>query len=151
FHMSLQGAQTIQNLRYLRDRIADMTRMTDELQHMIDITQRMEDLTRQLTAVTHDMDVRSKQMQANTNELRDRIADFDDFWRPIRSYFHWERHCVDIPICWSTRSLFDAMDGVDKLSEDVGSLVDNLGRLDTLTPQMLAQFAPLIATMKTVK
>jgi putative drug exporter of the RND superfamily len=151
FQISMQSAQTIQNLRYLKDRVADMTTMTDELQHMIEITERMQDLTRQLTEVTHDMDVRAKQMQANTNELRDHIADFEDVWRPIRSYFYWERHCFDIPICWSMRSLFDAMDGVDKLSEDVGNLVDNLTRLDTLTPQILAQFPPLIATMKTVK
>ena len=151
FHISMQGAETIQNLRYLKDRVADMTKMTDELQHMIDVTERMQDLTRQLTVVTHDINIRGKQMQANTTELRDHIADFDDVWRPIRNYFYWERHCFDIPVCWSMRSLFDAMDGVDKLSEDVGNLVDDLGRLDTLTPQMLAQFAPLIATMKTVK
>jgi putative drug exporter of the RND superfamily len=42
-----------------------------------------------------------------TDELRDHIADFDDFYRPIRSYFYWEKHCFDIPICYSFRSLFD--------------------------------------------
>ncbi|GAB3035632.1 MMPL/RND family transporter [Mycobacterium bourgelatii] len=151
FQISLQNAETIKNIRYLNDLVADMTQMTDELQHMIDITQRMEDLTGQFTDVTHDMQGHSQQMQANTNELRDHIADFDDFWRPVRSYFYWERHCFDIPICWSTRSLFEATDGVDKLSEDVGNLVDDLDRLDTITPQILAQFPPLIATMKTVK
>ncbi len=35
--------------------------------------------------------------QAITDELRDHIADFEDFWRPIRSYFYWEKHCYDIP------------------------------------------------------
>jgi putative drug exporter of the RND superfamily len=30
------------------------------------------------------------QIQADTSELRDHIADFDDFWRPIRNYFYWE-------------------------------------------------------------
>ena len=32
------------------------------------------------------------------------LADFEDFWRPIRSYFYWEKHCYDIPICLSMRS-----------------------------------------------
>ncbi len=36
------------------------------------------------------------------NELRDHIADFEDFWRPIRNYFYWEPHCYDIPLCFST-------------------------------------------------
>ena len=35
-----------------------------------------------------------------TNELRDHISDFEDFFRPLRSYFYWEKHCYDIPICY---------------------------------------------------
>ena len=45
------------------------------------------------------------------------MADFEDFFRPIRSYFYWEKHCYDIPICWSLRSVFDVLDGVDELSD----------------------------------
>ena len=62
-------------------------------------------------------------MEVITNELRDHIADFDDFWRPIRNYFYWEPHCFDIPICWSLRSIFDAMDGVDQISDKLHDLV----------------------------
>ena len=58
-----------------------------------------------------------------TNELRDHIADFDDFWRPVRNYFYWEPHCFDIPICWSLRSIFDAMDGVDRISDKFHDVV----------------------------
>ena len=47
------------------------------------------------------------------NELRDKISNFDDLFRPVRSYFYWEKHCFDIPVCWSLRSVFDALDGVD--------------------------------------
>ncbi len=151
FQISMQSAMTTENIQYLEDRVADMTKMTDELQHMIDITQRIEDLQQQLANITHDMNAHSTQMKANADELRDRIADFDDFWRPLRSYFYWERHCAGIPICWSMRSLFDAMDGVDKLSEDVGNLTHDLGQFDAIQPQLLAQLPPLIATMQTVK
>ena len=58
---------------------------------------------------------KTHEMQQITDELRDRISDFEDFWRPIRSYFYWEKHCYDIPICFSLRSIFDALDGVDDL------------------------------------
>ena len=53
------------------------------------------------------------EMAAIVEELSDHIADFEDFWRPIRSYFYWEKHCYDIPICWSFRQIFDSIDGVD--------------------------------------
>jgi putative drug exporter of the RND superfamily len=151
FQISMQSAVTMENMKDLKDRVADMSTMTNELQHMIEITERMEDLTRQLTNVTHDINDHANQTQATTDELRNHLADFDDFWRPMRSYLYWEHHCFDIPICWSLRSLFDSMDGVDKFSEDLRNLVHDLDRLDTITPQMLAQFPQLIATMKTVK
>ena len=62
-------------------------------------------------------------MQDITNDLRDNLANFDDFFRPIRSYFYWEKHCFDIPICWSIRSIFDALDGVDEITEKLNILV----------------------------
>lgn len=151
FQLNMQNAMTIENMGYLKARVADMYTMIDELQHMIDIAARQQELTQQLNDASHDMLTHNKQMQANTDQLRDQIAEFDDLWRPIRSYFYWERHCSDIPICWSLRSLFDAIDGVDKLSEDVGTLTDDLDRIDELQPKLLALLSPMIATMQTVK
>ncbi len=55
------------------------------------------------------------------------LADFDDFYRPIRSYFYWEKHCFDIPVCWSFRSLFDALDGIDQLDEKLQGLSKDIG------------------------
>lgn len=81
---------TIENLQNLKDRVADLSTLTDQLQRMIDITQRTQELTRQLTDATHDMNAHTRQMRDNANELRDRIADFDDFWRPLRSFTYWE-------------------------------------------------------------
>ncbi|WAC89572.1 RND family transporter [Mycobacterium sp. Aquia_213] len=151
FQISAQSAVAIENLNTMRERIADMSRMTNELQHMIDVSLHIQDLTRQLTNVTHGMATDTQQMRATTDELRDHLSDFDDFWRPIRSYFYWERHCFDVPLCWSLRSLFDGIDGIDRLSEDVGNLAHHTDQLDRLMPQMAAQMPPLIAAMQTVK
>ena len=93
---------------------------------------------------THDM-------QAITNELRDHISDFEDFFRPIRSYFYWEKHCYDIPICFSLRSIFDTLDGVDEITDKLEDLVADLDQIDVLMPQMLAQFPPMIATMQSMR
>ena len=51
------------------------------------------------------------------NTLRDSIANFDDEWRPLRAYFYWDKHCFDIPVCWSIRSLFDALERLDQITE----------------------------------
>ncbi|WP_157759966.1 MMPL family transporter, partial [Mycobacterium ulcerans] len=91
------------------------------------------------------------QMKEVTDELRDRIADFDDFWRPIRSYFYWDKHCSGVPICWSLRSIFDALDGVDKISEELTDLLSDIRAMDRLMPLTAAQIPPQIEALETVR
>jgi putative drug exporter of the RND superfamily len=140
------------NLKYLKDRLADILKLSrDDLGTMIATLERMYNLTRELTDTTHHLVGTSHDLSAITNEIRDALADFDDFWRPIRSYFYWDKHCFDIPICWSLRSLFDSMDNVDKLSENIETLVNDLDHVDTLMPQILAQIPPMIAVAKSMQ
>jgi putative drug exporter of the RND superfamily len=140
------------NLQYLKDRLADILKLSrDDLGTMIATLERMYHLTRELTDTTHHLVGTSHDLAAITNELRDALADFDDFWRPIRSYFYWDKHCFDIPVCWSLRSLFDSMDNVDKLSENIETLVGDLDQVDTLMPQILAQIPPMIAVAKSMQ
>ena len=107
FQISMQNAGQMQSMKYQRDQMNNMLKQADEMTKTIAIMQRMYDVMKQLVATTHRMVTDTEEMQQITNELRDRISDFEDFWRPIRSYFYWERHCFDIPICWSIRSIFD--------------------------------------------
>ena len=85
----------------------DMLKQADEMTKMIEQMKRMYALQQQLTAILTTRSHEAKEMAAIMDELRDHIADFEDFWRPIRSYFYWEKHCYDIPICWSLRAIFD--------------------------------------------
>ncbi|MCV7378563.1 RND family transporter [Mycobacterium alsense] len=151
FQMSMQSAGQMQSMKYQRDQMDNMLKQADEMTKTIATMQRMYDLMSQLVATTHRMVGDTVEMQQITNELRDRIADFDDFWRPIRSYFYWERHCFDIPICWSIRQIFDALDGVDQISDKLDTLVGDIKDLDRLMPQMIAQFPPMIATMQNMR
>jgi RND superfamily putative drug exporter len=93
---------------------------------------------------THDI-------QDVTEDLRNRIADFEDFFRPIRAYFYWDKHCYDIPICWSLRSIFDSIDGVDAIDDKLKFLVTDLDHLDAIIPQILTQFPEMIATMESMR
>jgi RND superfamily putative drug exporter len=151
FLLSMQNAGQLQSVKLQKDRINDVLKQADELGATITTMQHMYSLMQQLANATHLMIGQTHDMEAITNEIRDHLADFDDFWRPVRNYFYWEPHCFDIPICWSFRSLFDAMDGVDQISGKFHDLVNNFDQVDVLLPQMIAQFPPMIKTMESMR
>ena len=151
YMISMQGITQKMNESYLQDRMADMLVQADQMQTMIGTMENMLSLMNQLNAVTHDMVAKTKDMAATVDDLRGHISDFDDFFRPIRSYFYWERHCFDIPACWSLRSIFDTLDGIDAISDQLGGLVGNLDKLDSLMPQLMTLLPPMLDTMKTMR
>lgn len=128
-----------------------MLEQVNDIQSNIDQMERMHSLTQQMADVTHEMVIQMTGMVVDVEELRNHIADFDDFFRPIRSYFYWEKHCYDIPVCWSLRSVFDTLDGIDVMTEDINNLLPLMQRLDTLMPQLTAMMPEMIQTMKSMK
>jgi RND superfamily putative drug exporter len=97
FLLSMQNASQLQQLPFQKDRMNDMLVQANELAKTVNIMQRLYGLIQQLANTTHHVVRNTHDIQAITNELRDHIADFEDFFRPIRSYFYWEKHCYDIP------------------------------------------------------
>ncbi|OBC10865.1 hypothetical protein A5784_35715 [Mycobacterium sp. 852013-50091_SCH5140682] len=148
FQVSLQSVTMTENMQFLKGRVGDMQRMSDQLGIMIGSMEKMLDLMRKLTGTTHDMVGTATEMKTVTDEMRDHMADFDDFYRPLRNYLYWEPHCFDIPMCWSMRSLFDGLDGVDRLSDSLTKLLRNMNDMDALMPQLLDQLPPMIAVSK---
>ncbi|AXN47665.1 membrane protein [Mycobacterium marinum] len=151
FRLSMQNAGQVQSLHYQRARMNDLLTQADEMAKTIALTRRMYELSSQLADNTHRMVGDTIEMQQITNELRDKIADFDDFWRPIRSYLYWEKHCYDIPNCWTFRSLFDALDGLDQIDEKLDVMVGDLENVDRLMPQMTETFPPMIESMEHIR
>jgi putative drug exporter of the RND superfamily len=151
FQISMQNTTQVENSQYMKKRMADMLQQAEAMQDTINTMHRMYAIMQRLAGVTHHMDGLTHEMLDTTNTLRDNIANFDDFWRPIRAYFYWDKHCFDVPICWSLRSIFDALDGLDQITEKFTGLTNDIATLDSLMPQMLAQIPPMIATMTTMK
>jgi putative drug exporter of the RND superfamily len=151
FMISMQSAAQLEIMPFQKARMNDLLTQADELSKMIGIMQHMYGLMQQLVATTHDMVGKTHDIEATTDELRDHIADFEDMWRPIRSYFYWEEHCYDIPICFSLRSIFDSIDGVDAITDKLKDLVADLDQLDVIMPQLLMQFPPMIETMQSMR
>ncbi|MGV0810824.1 MMPL family transporter [Mycolicibacterium boenickei] len=151
FNISMQGTTQTMNQKYMQDRMADMLKQADEMQVTIDTMTKMIALMEQMREVMNSMVGKMHIMVDDVKELRDHISDFDDFFRPIRNYLYWEPHCFNIPMCWSMRSVFDALDGVDTMTADFEQIVPDMDKMNALLPVMIANMQPMIATMKTMK
>jgi RND superfamily putative drug exporter len=147
FMLGAQNAGTLQSAKFNNDNSAQMLEQADELSTTIASMQRMLAITTELTQTTHDMVGKTHDMVETTKQLRDDIANFDDFFRPLRNYFYWEPHCYDIPICQSLRSIFDSLDGVDQLTDQISGLTTDLDKMDQLLPQMLPVLHSTIGSM----
>ncbi|OBK45832.1 RND family transporter [Mycobacterium sp. 1081908.1] len=151
YTISMNSTGQIMNNDYTQTTLANTLKQADDMQVTIDSMEKMQDITQQMAAITHSMAAKMTKTSADVQELRDHMADFDDFFRPIRSYFYWEKHCFDIPVCWSLRSVFDALDGISTMSDDLADLVPDMQRLDAVMPQMVALMPPMIESMKSQK
>ncbi|MGD1237958.1 RND family transporter [Mycobacterium seoulense] len=151
FQNSIQSQTTMQNMGFLKERIADILRMADDLQTQIDTTQRQYEVSLDLAQAADDSAKTTAVTSQITDTLRDHIADFDDTFRPVRSYFYWERHCYDIPVCIGLRSLFDTFDGFDQLAEQFHYLTTDIQHTAKASRDLTELFPTLIATLKTTR
>jgi len=180
FLLSIQNAGLLQNMAFVKDRLEDMRKQAEQLagttatlertyallQQLADTTHRAVGATKELADATHHAIGVTKETVDITKEIRDHLADFDDFFRPVRNYFYWEPHCYDIPTCWALRSAYDASDGVDKITNKLDELTPdldnidtvmrdeltpNLDNIDTVMPQLLALLPSQIATVNGVQ
>jgi RND superfamily putative drug exporter len=149
--ISMLNAFKLQNLVFLKQNMNDILKQADEMAKMIGVMEHLYGMMQQLVATTHHLTGEMHNMQEIMEELRNHIADFEDFWRPVRSYFYWEKHCYDIPICWSLRNIFDTLDGVDEVTDKLRELVTDLDQMDVVMPQLLAQFTPMIENMQNMR
>jgi RND superfamily putative drug exporter len=151
FLISMNGTTQQMNQDYMDKVMANMLTQANDMATTIGTMEKMQSLTQQMADTMHGMVAKMHTMTVDIQELRDHIADFDDFFRPLRNYFYWEPHCFDIPVCWSIRSVFDTLDGVDTMTDDIQSLMPLMDRLDTLMPQLVAIMPSMIETMKSMR
>ena len=151
FMLSRQGTLADMNRKYLDDRMADMLKQVDDMQVNIDTMTKMIAIMEQMTATMKSVVAKTHVTADDIAVLRDHIADFDDFFRPLRNYFYWEPHCFDIPVCWAIRSVFDTLDGTDTLTDAFQQILPDIDKIEVLLPQMLALMPANIATMKSMK
>src|ERR1700761_7013650 len=145
FQISAGSLGNIENLTYQKNRAEDIHKQADILKDTISILDQQYGLQKELTASTDDETQSFRDTVATINELRDEIANFDDFFRPVRSYFYFEKHCDNIPACVALRSVFNALDGVDQLSQQFSKLTASLEKLDAGQHKLVTLLPPQIA------
>jgi RND superfamily putative drug exporter len=151
FQMGVQGITQTEILPFQQARAADLLKQVSEIAASIDLVKRQYGLQQDLSAATDDQAQKFTEAAATLKDLRDKIANFDDFLRPLRNYFYWEPHCFDIPVCAAFRSLFDAIDGVDTLSDQFDQVAAALDRMTALQPKILELIPEQIAVQERTK
>ena len=174
YQISMQAAPITQNLQFLQQRVDDLDLMSASLDQMVASMNRLQNQMNQMSSAMHDTVTAGRDMagvahrgmvdmndmRATVDEMRDNLANFDDVARPLRNYFYWEPHCLDINVCSAVRSLFESIDGVEKVTANMATMqsdgeavvagldrmVNGMADIDTVMPQMVTEFPTLVAT-----
>ncbi len=151
FQISLQSAGMLQILPFGKERVDDMLRQADDTTKMINQMQHTYELMRSISDITNETVVMNRELTATVDRLRDYIANFDDFFKPLRNYLYWEKHCETIPICFAIRSVFQALDGTDQLSLRTHQILERVEQMNGYQRDLIALFPPMITTMKAMR
>jgi len=149
--ISRSGVMSEMNRSYQEKGLADMLTQAQDMQTTIDTMESMVKLMGEMIGTMNSMVTKMHTMFGDIDDLRNHIADFEDFIRPLRNYLQWEPHCYNIPMCWSIRSIFDAIDKMDPMLDTFNSMMSDMDRLVILMPQMLATLPTQIETMRSSK
>jgi RND superfamily putative drug exporter len=134
-----QGSGSGQQLPFTKQQNANTSQQAQITQHSVEVLRQEIVYFQNMSDELHKTVLTVEDLQRLTAEMNQEISNVDDFFRPIKSYFYWERHCFDIPICWTFRSLFDALDNIDKLADDITDAKTSLETLDKILPQVITQ------------
>jgi RND superfamily putative drug exporter len=134
-----QGSGSGQQLPFNKQQNANTAEQAQITTHSVEVLRKEIVYFQNMSDELHKTVLTVEDLQRITAEMNQEISNVDDFFRPIKSYFYWERHCFDIPICWTFRSLFDALDNIDKLADDITDAKTSLEAIDKILPQVITQ------------
>jgi RND superfamily putative drug exporter len=134
-----QGSGNGQQLPFNREQNSNTDQQADIQAHSVLVLRKEIGFFQRVSDELHQTVLTVEDLQKVTDEMNSEVSNLDDFFRPIKSYFYWDRHCFDIPVCWTFRSVFDTLDHIDKLAEDIKYARISLEEVDKAFPQIIAQ------------
>ncbi len=134
-----QGSGNGQQLPFNREQNTNTDEQADIQTHSVAVLRKEIVFFQKVSDELHKTALTIEDLQKVSDDVRDDVSNLDDFFRPIKSYFYWEKHCFDIPICWTFRSVFDTIDQIDKLADDIEDARMSIEEIDKTFPQIIAQ------------
>ncbi len=134
-----QGSGNGQQLPFNRQQNANTDEQAQIQTHSVAVLRKEIGFFQEMSDQLHQTALTVEDLQRITEQMNSQISNLDDFFRPIKSYFYWERHCFDVPLCWAFRSVFDALDNIDKLAEDINNAKLSIEAIDRVVPQIIIQ------------
>jgi RND superfamily putative drug exporter len=134
-----QGSGSGQQLPFNQQQNANTSQQAQITTHTVAVLRKEIVYFQKMSDQLHQTVLTVQDLQRVSDDLNEEISNLDDFFRPIKSYFFWEKHCFDIPICWTFRSVFAGIDNIDKLAEDINNAKISLEAIDKVLPQIITQ------------
>ncbi|BCZ20258.1 RND family transporter [Mycobacterium senriense] len=134
-----QGSGNGQQLPFNQQQNANTSQQAQITTHTVAVLRKEIGFFQRVSDELHQTVLTVEDLERVSNEMNEEVSNLDDFFRPVKSYFYWEKHCFDIPICWAFRSLWDTIDHIDHLAEDIKFARVSLVEVDKAFPQIIAQ------------
>ncbi|QBC86294.1 RND family transporter [Mycobacterium avium subsp. hominissuis] len=134
-----QGSGNGQQLPFNREQNSNTDAQAEIQAHSVAVLRKEIGFFQKVSDELHQTVLTVEDLQRVSDEMNEEVSNLDDFFRPIKSYFYWEKHCFDIPLCWAFRSLWDTIDHIDHLAEDINQARISLTEVDKAFPQIIAQ------------
>jgi RND superfamily putative drug exporter len=134
-----QGSGNGQQLPFNREQNMNTDQQADIQAHSVAVLRREIGFFQKVSDEIHNTVLTVEDLEHVANDINEEVSNLDDFFRPIKSYFYWDKHCFDIPICWALRSVWDTIDQIDHLAEDINKTRISLVEVDKAFPPIIAQ------------
>jgi putative drug exporter of the RND superfamily len=134
-----QGSGNGQQLPFNKQQNANTDQQAQVTAHTVAVLRKEIVFFQNMSDELHKTVITIEDLHRVTDEMNEEISNLDDFFRPLKSYFYWEKHCFDTPICWAFRSLWDTLDHIDHLAADINDAKTSLEAIDRILPQIITQ------------
>jgi RND superfamily putative drug exporter len=134
-----QGSGNGQQLPFNREQNMNTDQQADIQAHSVAVLRKEIGFFQKVSDEIHNTVLTVEDLQHVADDINEEVSNLDDFFRPIKSYFYWDKHCFDIPICWAFRSVWDTIDQIDHLAEDINKTRISLVEIDKTFPKIIAE------------
>ena len=149
FQISAQSTGQIENLKYQQDRGADLLKQADEISKTIGILQQQYALQQQSAAATAEQTEAFHATVATVTTCATRSPISTTSSGRCATTSTGSRTASTFRSAAALRSVFDALDGIDALTDQFGQITTSLDKLNALQPKLLALLPPQIASQQT--